>query len=360
MWHEAVRSWLVARAVFAIGFVTASLAVDHLAPDRRMRLDRGLYAWDGDWYRAIAELGYGGADRRAVRFFPLFPLLGRIAGWPLLDHPGIALVLIAGGSSLLAGYLIQPLARELGLRSEVEQLAPWILALFPGAFVLSMAYAEGLWLLLATGTLLALRRRQWWWVAGLGAAAALTRPLGVLLVVAVGVEALSGFGAAARDERLRRTAAVAGPLVGFAAYLAYCATLPGGWRAPFTVQDELRGGFAEPVTRTLSAIRDLVSGGSTFTDGLHAISAVALIVLVVACWWLLPRSFAAYATTAALVTLAAENLNSLERYVLNIVPLVLVASVLVVRTRTSRAALLLLATASVGLTTLAFVGSYVP
>ncbi|HEX9260799.1 MAG TPA: hypothetical protein VF855_14765, partial [Acidimicrobiales bacterium] len=324
------------------------------------RLDEGLFAWDGEWYLSLAERWYGGSPRDAVRFFPLFPGLGRVGGWLLLGEHGLALVLIASAGAFVAALLIQALADDLQLGAEASSVSPWILALFPGAFVLSMSYAEGLWLPLVIGALLAMRRQRWWWVAALGLLGALTRPLGVLLAIVFVIEAFRGWRSIGSAERMARLAAAVAPIVGLLVFLAYCATLPGGWREPLRVQSELRGGFVEPFTRTVRAVADLFSGGDAFADGLHAFTAVALVALVIASWRLLPVSLAAYTTVAAYLTLAAENLNSLERYTLNIVPVVLVAAALVAKLRAERLALVSLAGASACLATLAFVGAYVP
>ena len=40
----------------------------------------GWFAWDAAWYRLIAERGYLASPPGGVRFFPLFPLLGRWLG----------------------------------------------------------------------------------------------------------------------------------------------------------------------------------------------------------------------------------------------------------------------------------------
>src|SRR5262249_8961069 len=37
----------------------------------------GLLGWDAGWYENIAEHGYHGAGPDSLRFFPLFPLVGR-------------------------------------------------------------------------------------------------------------------------------------------------------------------------------------------------------------------------------------------------------------------------------------------
>jgi hypothetical protein len=60
------------------------------------------------------------------------------------------------------------------------------------------------------------------------------------------------------------------------------------------------------------------------------------------------------------VALSADNLNSLERYGLNAVPLILVAAVVVRRLRIAQAVVVVSAGLFVAMCTLAFLGRYVP
>jgi hypothetical protein len=297
-----------------------------------------------------------------VRFFPLFPLLGRIGGWILGGATGAALVIIANVAALAALVLVRRLAeRELGRRfgADVSRDTMWWLALWPAAFVLVFAYAEALYLVAALAALLALRSRRWVAAAVGGALAALTRPVGLLLALAAAVEAVRGWSGASSRERVARVAAVLAPLAGFASFLVYAAWLPTGWRGPLRQQQDLRGGTVEPITRTIRAFHDLFRSGH-LTDGLHAPFAVALIVLVVLAFRWLPASLALYSAAVVGVALAAGNLNSLERYGLNAVPLVLVVAVAARKVKVEQPALLVSAGMFVALTVLAWVGAYVP
>ena len=75
---SVVGGWLAARLALIVSFVLAEALAPHVTlPYGRAKLDEGLMAWDGQYYRAIAELGYAHADPDAVRFFPAYPLLGR-------------------------------------------------------------------------------------------------------------------------------------------------------------------------------------------------------------------------------------------------------------------------------------------
>jgi hypothetical protein len=356
----ALPGWLLARALVAAGFVLAAVVSDELRPGARpFQLTQGLLAWDGEWYRRIADLGYAGTDPEAVRFFPLFPLLGRALAVVLPGGAEVALVVVANAAALAAGALVHRLVLlETGDRDQAVRAA-WLLALVPPAFVLAFAYAEPLMLALAVGAFLGLRRRRWLAAGGLGLLAALARPVGAALAVAAAVEAARGWRAAPRADRLRRVAAVLGPLAGAAAYLAWSAVADDDALAPLRLQEGFRGELVDPVSRLVEGVRDVL-GSEALGDGLHlpfAVAAIALLVVVARRW---PASYTAFAAVVVVIALSAENLNSLERYALNAFPLVLAIGSLTAGRRAEGAALAVCGAGLAALTTLALVGSYVP
>jgi hypothetical protein len=141
--------------------------------------------WDGEWYLQIATQGYQPDDGSAA-FFPLFPLCIKILG-VLLGGTDfsylLAGVLVSAFATIALFILFYELARR-ELRQELAGRAVFYLAIFPTAFFFSAIYTESLFLALVIGTFLAARHWQKWWLAGLLAAlAALTRSVGVALIV---------------------------------------------------------------------------------------------------------------------------------------------------------------------------------
>jgi len=133
----------------------------------------------------------------AAGFFPLYPLLVRAADVVLPGGAPTAAVVVATATGASATVLVAVLAERLGRHARAAgsgsgpvqadaDLGVRAAALFsfaPGAFVLSMAYAEGLLLTAAAACLLALLDRRWV-LAGVAAAlAGATRPPGAVLVV---------------------------------------------------------------------------------------------------------------------------------------------------------------------------------
>jgi hypothetical protein len=359
--RDAFAPWAAGRILLLVSMLAARLSSDRLLGPgvaRPAPLQQGLFAWDGAWYRAIAERGYRPLPTEASRFLPGFPLAGRILAPLFLGRIDISLLVVANGCGLVVLVQVARLARrELGER--VAGLAPWVVTLAPGAFVMALGYAESMYLALALGCLLSIRSRSWEWAALWGVLAGLTRPTGALLALAVGVEATRHWSTTPARERTWRVVATAAPLAGFGAFIAYAATLPAGWTAPLRVQSQLRGGLAEPVTRLLRSLGDVLTP-SRFVDGLHAPFALAMVVLVVVAWRKLPASFALFSTAVLVVSLGAGNLNSIERYGLNAVPLVLVSALIVRRYRLEVVATAIAAGVLTAVATLAFLGSYVP
>ena len=350
--------WLVSRLLVGIGALVALIASDRLVSDRPVPLDQALLAWDGAGYRDIAAHGYHSLPPSGLRFFPLFPIAGRLAAFGSARFAGAGLVIVANIAALVAMVLVYRLARrEFGER--VASVVPWVVALYPASFVLVLGYSESLLLVTSLSCFLALRQKRWWWAALAGVLAALCRPLGVLLVLPALIEAARDWRSAGRRELVGRLAAVVAPAVGLSAFLIYARSVAGEWFTPLRAQETFRGDLVEPVTRLGQAVGDLFSS-ERLGDGLHAPFAIGLVILTVLALRRLPLSYAAYSAALVVLSISAENLNSLERYGLNAFPLLMVAAMVANRLRLTQAMLTASAGLLVALTTLAYLGAYVP
>jgi hypothetical protein len=361
---------------------------------------QGLFAWDGAYYRDLAELGYHHVAPDSIRFHPLLPLLGW-NGWGIL--------VVAWVSALVAGAVVHRLVLDVVGDADAARRAATLVGLASPAFCLVWAYAEGPFLALAAAQLLALRWRRWWLAGALGAVAALARPAGLLLAIPAALEVLlpnlpqiraqngrdlaagseppanlpqiraqnghdlaagseppanlpliraqNGRDLAAGSGWVGRGVAIAGPVVGTLAFLLWARGLTGDWLAPVHVQDRLRGGFVFPLWRLVQAVGELVT--DPLGDGLHTPFAIGMVALVWVCWRKLPLSWAALATVSVLVNLAADNLNSIERYAYGTVPL-LVALAVVAGGRWWRPTIVISSAGFVAMTTLAWYGTLVP
>jgi hypothetical protein len=358
----AAVPWAIARVL-----VVASLALSRHVFDevgrgpRPVQLGQGLFAWDAAYYRAIAEHGYDSLPNAALRFFPLVPLMSRGLGVVFGGNEAVALIVIGNVSALVFAALLHRLALVETGDALIARRAAWFAALFPAASTLVLGYADATALALAVGMFLALRSR-WFVTAGvLGYFAALSRPLGVLLVVPALFEVARALRTQPWDGWVRRIVAVAGPPLGLVTFMAWVDHTRGDAFLPFSVQQRasLRGDFVDPVTRLVDAFSDLVHG-DRFGSGLHFVWAVVFLALFVVVWRRLPASYTAFTGVTLLVALSAENLDSFERYALGAFPLLLALAIVTRRDVVERAVLTLAAGALVGYSVLAFFGVSVP
>jgi Mannosyltransferase (PIG-V) len=359
----ALIPWAIARVLVVGALALSRFAFDEIGTgaDRPVQLGQGLFAWDGAFYRDIAEHGYGSLPESAYRFFPLYPLLGRVLGFVLLNHDALALLLIANGCALVFAALLHRLAlRETGDRG-IARRAAWFAALFPVAMVLVMGYAESTFMLCAVGMFVALRRKHFLPAAGLGLLAALTRPAGVFLAIPALVEGLRDWRSLSTRERASRATAVVAPGVGMGLYLAWVGWADGDAFLPLRLQSDpsRRGGFDDPITRTIEAIGDILDG-DRFGSGLHILWAGVFVVLLVVMIRRLPASYSWYAGVSLLVLLSAHNLDSFERYAMATFPFLLALALVTRGEQVERAAIALTSAGLVGYSILAFYGVYVP
>jgi hypothetical protein len=209
--------------------------------------DRGVVArllsWDAGWFVRVARDGYPHGSLAALRdsedggsiaFFPGYPLLVR----GLHYATGLGFEAAALTVSWVAGAAATVVVFALGRRLYDSRVAAaWALMFCaqPMSVVLSMGYSEGLFVALVAGALLAAHRRSWPVAGLLGLAAALTRPTGAALAVALAVAALTEV-RAGRAGRWRAVVAVVPALLGVPAYLWWVGRRAGSWHAWFDIQ----------------------------------------------------------------------------------------------------------------------------
>ena len=286
-------------------------------------------------------------------------MIGRLLAVPIGGRVDVPLVIVANLCSLVVGVLVLRLVR---LERGDEALAlrsVWILMLFPAAFVLVLAYAESLMMVMTVGAFLALRRGRWWWVVPLGFLAALSRPLGVLVAVPVAVELVRAWPRIATRDRVGAVAAVVAPVAGLLAFLGWVQHVYGDWKLPFSVQDNLRGRLVLPPARIVEGFHQMV-GSQRASHGLHIPFLLVFVVLVVLTFRYWPASYGAYAAAMVLLAMSAQNLNSLERYGMSAFPLALTIAVLASNRTVERLVVAVLGGGLVALSSMAWLGAYVP
>ena len=326
--------YLASRAlVLSATFVTATVT-----PALHLRTLGTIF--DGRWYLAIAQHGYphhlyqeGDGSRWA--FFPAFPLVVRsvavVTGLNLVDAALVA-AFVFGLTSALAIWLA---VREL-CGTRLANGAVLLYVCCPTAYVLSLAYTEGLFLTSAALCLVALSRRAWVGAGLCACVAGLTRNAGAVVVLAVLVTALP---AAWRGPRLRPLVGAALAPLGLASFMAY------GWWAAGTPLASLSAErfwqgqhfvwFTTPVVAALAAFGQGPFGTTFLPD---AFAAAALLFGFVGLWWLdrmgrepgvllepgrtsVPASWWLYTVGALLVAYSAYFTDSIPRYTMAAFPL---------------------------------------
>jgi hypothetical protein len=321
--REAALALVWSRAViWAAGLV--AVAAYGLAPgwevfDPQRVLGDGLALapaarWDAAWFLAIAQDGYYGGSRPA--FFPLYPML--IAGLGGSAWAGVA---VSAVCALVALAVLHRLA-ELELGAAAAHGTVLAVAFFPTSFFLTAVYSESLFLALSAGAFLAARRERPALAGVLGALAAGTRSIGVLLVVPLWL-LLSG----------RARAWVAVVPLGLVAYCAWLAIVRDDPWLPFQAQEVWHRTFAGPflaVADVPGTIADSFAAGESRSHMLRRNLLDAAFLLfavagVAGALRRLPLAYGAWALVALAVPLSypvdSQPLLSLPRFVLVLFPL---------------------------------------
>ena len=288
----------------------------------------GFERWDGLWFLRIADQGYSEADTSAA-FFPLYPTVVRGVSTLLGDHP-LGAALLVSHVAFLAALVVVYLLTKLEFDDDMARRATLFMAVWPTAFFFFSPYSESIFLLLAAGAVLAARLQRWAYAAVLGALAAATRSVGLVLVVVLATEALTQL-----RERRGKARAIVWPLVcsaavglGTLAYLAYWKAQTGDWFAPIGEQGNWQREFTFPVKTvidgTLAAFEfiGVGAGGYPLLDWLVVIPSLALAV------WVALRTrpaYGIYAWASLLLPLTfifgARPFMSLPRFTVVIWPL---------------------------------------
>jgi hypothetical protein len=369
--REAALPYVLARVI-----VLGCLALAHFVVDRAhpatagvaARVHEGLLGWDAGWYATIARVGYAPLGRQSLRFFPAVPLLTHALAWlPGLDD-GAALILLANAAALLATVLLFVLVRRETGDEAVARRAIWFLSLAPAAFVLVMGYAESTLLCFSIACFLALRpspsdpsaRPKFALAALFAAGAAVTRPLGVILVLVVAVELIRWWVRLGRAERIRGLIATVAPLLALAAFLGWAQHVVADLWAPLRVQLESthHGGLSDPFVTLLHDARGIFH--HHVGTALHVPWVLLALVLLVVCGRRLPASYTVFAAGTMALAVAGSNLDSFERYALSAFPLTVAAALICRGPRIERVVLVLLPAALAGYALLAFLNISVP
>ena len=289
--------------------------------------------WDSEHYLNIATQGYSytPGTYSNVPFFPLFPALIGLVTTVLgrTDTQTAAFVgFIIANVALFAAltYLTALVTRDLGL-STARRTVVYVL-LFPTTLFLSAVYAESLFLATGAATLYHARQGEWYRAGLAGGLAALTRPYGFLLVVPIAVEMWK------QRPPLRALPSILLVPIGLATYFAYLWARFGDPFLYFKAGEVWGRGFHLPWETLAAYLRGPLVGFDWPYSWLDLISMIAIVTLVIVGWWLIPRSYWAYAAVGVLFDLSSGIAwFSASRHALALFPIIIVLAVLGGRSR---------------------------
>ncbi|NJC68168.1 hypothetical protein HC031_00325 [Planosporangium thailandense] len=247
-----------------------------------------LLSWDSGWFVRVARDGYprgpltGPVNPDAdggLAFFPGYPLLVRyVHDLTRLDF-GLAALVVSWIAAAAASILLFALGRRL-YGTRVATILTVLFFAQPMSVVLSMGYSESLFVAFVAGALLAVHRRSWPGAALLGLGAALTRPTGAAVAVALAVAAASEL-RERRPGRWGTVGAAGAALLGVPAYLAWVGQRAGNWHAWFDIQT---AGWGTTFDFGLGAgkfVLDALRSGDGWVQVSVALLLIAAVVLAV-------------------------------------------------------------------------------
>jgi Gpi18-like mannosyltransferase len=191
--HRAPAPWLFIvgyflasrRSIFVIGIMSVHVILQGEAPRSMEPLDL-FKNWDANWYLDIARSGYGSRENSPA-FFPLYPLLLHLGGYLIPDLRVVG-YLISNALLLASCFLLWKLIiRDYGDKNVADRAVIFFL-FCPVSFFFSTIYTESLFFFLMLAVLYLGTERRWIAAGCCGFLAALTRPVGILLVVALAAE----------------------------------------------------------------------------------------------------------------------------------------------------------------------------
>lgn len=274
-------------------------------PETKGSLLDSLSRWDGEWYLSIARDGYvwrGPAAQSNVVFWPLYPALGKAAGF-LLGDLRLGFLAVTNLAYLAFLALLYRLAAD-DFDAGVARRATIFAAVFPGAFVLGAFYTEALSFALAVGAFHCARRGRWPAAIALGALTGLTRFPANAIVVPLAWEMLRQRGLSWRLLTLALVPA------GALAFMAYIGVLTGDPTA--VVSSQYSAWYRLPMApwQTAAAALERVSWPWThYVVSVGLLDAGSIVLFAALTVWALLRMPAAYGLYSLIVLVGALSVG---------------------------------------------------
>jgi len=291
-------------------------------------LSRLYTHFDSGWYISLSH-GYptpGGSDPDWLRVWAFWPL------YPLILHAGalvLAILHVPGNVDVVTGVLISHAAlfsaivylyrlasAELSLAAARRSVL--YLLVFPASFFFSAVYPESLFLLLSVGAFYHSRRRQWPLAGIFAAFALLARPVGLFLILPIGLEFVADQAARWRsrtallNRRMLQGLWLGLPFVSLAGYAVWSHAETGYWLAFVASESKYWSHTLTPPIYPL--IRYVLSPdlGNAFSFDFRSVNfmlAVLGLLLVVTAWRRLPPAYSIWLLLSVIFPLSSNGHN---------------------------------------------------
>ncbi len=334
--HAAITTALILVVSLRVSLTVVGLMANAFIPENRIPLVVhpsqnpfiDMWArWDVIHYLQIAQQGYK-PHTDNLAFFPLLPALMRITA------------VFMNGDLLSAGLLVTTLAFfaalfylyklvELEFDAEVAARTVLYLAIAPMAFFFLSVYTEPLFLLFSVASIYHARRNQWLFAVLWAALAVFTRPVGILLGVPLGYEALRLWWADKRNIWPALSLAVLPTAL--AGWMFYLYRLTGDMWAFVHAQagNSWHRSSDAPWTTMLDAFRQLIlTPPDTYNKAQYGVDLAATLILLgaaVMAFGYLPRIYSLYMGASVVFLLTSRSdiqvLFSMPRFAMVIFPL---------------------------------------
>jgi mannosyltransferase PIG-V len=293
--------------------------------------------WDAQHYLDIAQQGYpaGPLDLTPGHpgilwaFFPGYPALVQLALHAVSNRIAAGMAVSAVCELVALLFLARLVMHERDRES--ASLAAWLLVLFPYAVFLSAAYSESAFLAAAIASLYYARTRRPHAASAAAGLAILVRITGLALIPVLLIE-LRGLRGRKLAEGLAAALLIPAAAIGYIVLSTWLRS--GDALAYMHAQNSPSFGdhsLAWPWNGAYSTYRLATGLSSSNYDYLFFVQLVlgtAGAVAVVALWLSprIPRSLSAYATAVWLLAVCLDYWQSVARYEIALIPLVLLAS----------------------------------
>lgn len=279
--------------------------------------------WDTGYYLDIAMNGYSTklgtsvetVDQANYAFFPLYPILIRILT-VITKNYLLSGILISNLSIFFAGIFLYLLVKnEFGGKIAINSVK--FLFFFPTSFVFTSAYTEALFLLLTVSAFYYLKQKKVLVSSFLGLFSALTRSLGVLLIIPFFIEIVEKF---KKDKMINVLKLLLIPF-GLLLFMFYLKQLTGDYLAFAKIQQSWGRELGNPITHLINGFRsNLIQ--HQFTSWFTLIA----LILTMLTFLYLEKIYSIFAFYTILVPLST-GITSMPRFTLVAFPIFILLAI---------------------------------